>query len=1107
METKLKNILERAEFLVNQGRLEEASALLRENQARILDRPEALNILGVIAFQRGDAARAIDYLAQALQLDGANVDVIANLVQIYLSLDRKEEALRFLHALAPTTLSHPHILRLREELAGELETHLPLVSILIPAYNHGAFLHEAIESALSQGEIHSEILVIDDGSTDDTPQVIQSFSARGVTGISQPNQGEGAACNAGIRQARGRYIFWLDADDQLAPGALPKLLRTLEANPNAYFAFSDILLMDEHGHPTGKVWEYSQALRENLTARLFEEGRSPIPGRASTLVRRDLHERFGFFDEALRVATDTEFLSRLLPDNGFRVVHVPEPLYRYRILYDRILKSQDARDRSCLAVHERLLSKVNPERFVPDLAAKRTAKPLDSYWARLSSAFACEKIWRLHREEGGGEVFRKAAMERFRECDRETPGSEAIRRNLEFLSPEKAPSDRPRIGIVAQNDTFLKEILDRLEPEFRITRLPTGSPEGLAEAMKSCDLAWFEWCESPLVHATRLPRIVPIVCRLHSYEAFGSRPEEVDWSRVDRLIFVSPRVHDLFRSRFHINQRSVVIPNGLDFSRFPTWPEKQYGKKVAYVGSISYKKGPQLLLQCFKAIHDMDPEYTFHVAGEFQEIRSRLYVMEMLPRLKIPVTFYGQVSNVPAWLEDKDFIISTSLFESFQYAVAEGIACGLMPLVHTWPGSEDLYPRQSLFGTANECTALVRSYEQSDRIGMARGFRDELVRRFDLGAQIKKISALFKETLEEDRKVPEVILTRKPFLTREDLPRLVKGKALALRKSGLGNVVRKVLIHTPPSGGFRYYAENLYCAFKLLGFETRHLRFSERAEECIRRFRPDLFITASAPSFLSTLPLPLLADLAFQGKMVRLVWAETFKPLDSIHEMNQECGRLVQQGLVGDVFFAPVHSSAVREEYAEWDALGHPVHSIPMAANPAVHFPRNASVKYDIGFIGTNSPTKRKETQTYLMPLLERYSAMLCGDHWGQGIPPVPQNQAAGVYARVRICPNFHHDFQKGRQLQLNERTFVIPACGGFEIMDESPILREYFSPEEMVQARSPEEWLPLHQEWLRRDGERMEISARAHQRILREHTYFERAIQMLDLVLRHKGH
>ncbi|MBN1102072.1 MAG: glycosyltransferase [Deltaproteobacteria bacterium] len=1107
MQEELKNILERAEFLVNDGKLEEASALLRENQTDILNLPEALNILGVIAFHKGDAGQAIDHLARALQLDGANADVITNLVQIYLSLDRKEEALRFLDALAPATLSDPQILRLREELAGRSGTHLPLVSILIPAYNHAAFLPEAIESALSQGEIRSEILVIDDGSTDDTLQVIQSFSARGVKAFSQPNQGEGAACNAGIRHSRGQYIFWLDADDQLAPEALPKLLSILEANPKAFFAFSDILLMDEHGHPTGKVWEYGQVLRGHLTARLFEEARSPIPGRASTLVRRDLYERFRLFDEDLRVATDTEFLARLLSENDFRVVHVPEPLYRYRILYDRILKDQDARERSCLAVHERLLSRASPERFVPDLAAKRAAKPSDLYWAKLSSAFACEKLWRLHREEGGGEVFRKAAMERLRECDRETPGSDAIRRNLEFLSPEKAPSDRPRLGVQAPNDTFLKEILNRLEPEFQIIPLPSGSPDGLAEAMKSCDLAWFEWCESPLVSATRLPRIVPIVCRLHSYEAFGTRPEEVDWSRVDRLIFVSPKVRDLFFSRFHINQRSVVIPNGLDFSRFPLAPGKRYGKKVAYVGSISYKKGPQLLLQCFKAIHDMDPEYSFHVAGEFQEIRSRLYVMEMLPRLKLPVTFHGQVSDMPTWLADKDFIISTSLFESFQYAVAEGIACGLMPLVHTWPGSEGLYPRQCLFATAEECAALVRSYEKSDRIALAQGFRHELELRFDLGAECKKISALIKETMEESRKAPEVILTRKPFLTREDLPRLIRAKRLALRKSGLDNVVRKVLIHTPPSGGFRYYAENLYCAFKLLGLETRHLRFSESAEECIRRFGPDLFITASAPSFLSRLPLPLLSDLASRGKMLRLVWAETFKPLDGIHEMNQESGRLVQQGLVGDLFFAPVHSRAVREEYAEWDALGYLVHSIPMAANPVVHLPKNASVKYDIGFIGTNSPTKQKETRTYLLPLLERHTAMLCGDHWGEGIPPVPQNQAAGVYGRVRICPNFHHDFQKGRQLQLNERTFVIPACGGFEIMDESPILCESFTPEEMVQARSPEEWLPLHEEWLRRDGERMEIAARAHRRIQGEHTYFDRVIQMLDLVRRHKGH
>jgi hypothetical protein len=395
----------------------------------------------------------------------------------------------------------------------------------------------------------------------------------------------------------------------------------------------------------------------------------------------------------------------------------------------------------------------------------------------------------------------------------------------------------------------------------------------------------------------------------------------------------------------------------------------------------------------------------------------------------------------------------------------------------------------------------VRTYEQSDRHELARGFRSEVERRFDLDIQVKKISALLWETLQENRRAPDVILCRKPFLSREDLPRFIRGKLQALQRSGLGRVVKKVLIHTPSCGRFRYVAENLYCAFRLMGFETRHLSFSEKAEECIRRFAPDLFITACAADHLSRLPLPLLSDLASRRKTVRLVWMKTHEPVDGDHARCQEIDRWVQGGMVGDVFISPVHPADLRGEGADWADMGCPVHFIPMAANPVVHLPKNMTVEFDIGFIGTNSAAKRKETETYLRPLLKRYSAVLRGDHWGKDIPPVPQNQAANIYGSARICPNFHHDFQKRRRFQLNERTFVIPACGGFEIMDEVPILREYFHPSEMVQAGSPEEWFSLHEEWLWRDGKRMDMAARAHQRVLAEHTYFDRVLQMLHLI------
>src|SRR5664279_4077546 len=93
----------------------------------------------------------------------------------------------------------------------------PLVSILIPAYNAEEWIADTIQSALGQTWSEKEIIVVDDGSTDRTLAIARQFSTRGVSIVTQPNEGASAARNQALSLARGDYIQWLDADDFLAP--------------------------------------------------------------------------------------------------------------------------------------------------------------------------------------------------------------------------------------------------------------------------------------------------------------------------------------------------------------------------------------------------------------------------------------------------------------------------------------------------------------------------------------------------------------------------------------------------------------------------------------------------------------------------------------------------------------------------------------------------------------------------------------------------------------------------------------------------------------------------------------------------------------------------
>ncbi|PYL19270.1 MAG: hypothetical protein DMF41_10205, partial [Verrucomicrobia bacterium] len=109
------------------------------------------------------------------------------------------------------------------------DTNPPLVSVVIPCYDQAHFLSEAIESVLAQTYPHFELVVVDDGSNDNTAAVVNRYP--GIRYFRQENQGLAAARNAGLRQTMGEYLVFLDSDDRLLPSALEAGLRCFRENP------------------------------------------------------------------------------------------------------------------------------------------------------------------------------------------------------------------------------------------------------------------------------------------------------------------------------------------------------------------------------------------------------------------------------------------------------------------------------------------------------------------------------------------------------------------------------------------------------------------------------------------------------------------------------------------------------------------------------------------------------------------------------------------------------------------------------------------------------------------------------------------------------------
>jgi glycosyltransferase involved in cell wall biosynthesis len=182
------------------------------------------------------------------------------------------------------------------------------ISVIIPCYNTGRYLAEAISSALAQTLPAHEIIVVDDGSTDDTRRVVESFRDSGVRYFYQENRGLSAARNAGVQLATGDFLAFLDADDLFMHDKLETQSRFLEANPEVGLVGAHFVRIDGEGRPLSapSLKELSSGpveLEETLVS-------CPFASHA-TLLSRDWFERVDGFCEGLSAAEDWDFYCRL----------------------------------------------------------------------------------------------------------------------------------------------------------------------------------------------------------------------------------------------------------------------------------------------------------------------------------------------------------------------------------------------------------------------------------------------------------------------------------------------------------------------------------------------------------------------------------------------------------------------------------------------------------------------------------------------------------------------------------------------------------------------------------------------------------------------------
>lgn len=207
------------------------------------------------------------------------------------------------------------------------------MSVVVPLYNHAAYVETAVASILAQGSVVQEVVIIDDGSTDGSAAIAERLARQDarIAFRSQPNQGAHATINAGLRSCGGALLAILNSDDAYLPGRLAALAEALDADPAADLAASGIAFMDGQGRPVENPW-HVEALAFHRAAQdmaVALANANLLVTTSNFLFRRALFEQVGPF-AALRYAHDLDFALRALA-LGRRIVLLERPLLRYRI--------------------------------------------------------------------------------------------------------------------------------------------------------------------------------------------------------------------------------------------------------------------------------------------------------------------------------------------------------------------------------------------------------------------------------------------------------------------------------------------------------------------------------------------------------------------------------------------------------------------------------------------------------------------------------------------------------------------------------------------------------------------------------------------------------
>jgi len=383
-------LLLQALIMNQQGNELKAKAQIGELMEKFPNYVRALNDCGLMAMKAGDTKNALSFFTKAYKFNPWDKNTITNCYKILKTTGNYRQAkillLNYLtnigvdaqmlyllgeidalntNAASAVNLVSQQLVNNKQSVYCQDSTSKPLVSIIMPVYNGADYIGQAIESVLSQNYTNFELVIVDDGSTDNTKEVVLQYNDDRIKYIYKENGGVSSARNRAIIQSKGQYIMPLDADDMMAPYFITLHLQEFEKHPEADLVYCDVLLIDADGKPITVMKKPEYQNRRHLIRDLFRQGHPIIPFRLG--LRRSVFDKIGLYDESLAVAEDYDMIRRFVRA-GLKEHHLRQTLHLRRMYPESLSRTTNLdRTRSHFEVIKRFTDTFSYDELFPDI--------------------------------------------------------------------------------------------------------------------------------------------------------------------------------------------------------------------------------------------------------------------------------------------------------------------------------------------------------------------------------------------------------------------------------------------------------------------------------------------------------------------------------------------------------------------------------------------------------------------------------------------------------------------------------------------------------------------------------------------------------------------